>query len=344
MSDMCVALAGNPNVGKSTIFNALTGMRQHTGNWSGKTVDTARGTYRDGQGDIRLVDLPGTYSLFSLSPEERIAGEYVESGEADTTVVVCDASSLERNLILVLQVLSLTDRAVVCVNLMDEAKKRGVTVDITKLSEILGVTVVGTSASRREGLPELITAIRESVDRDSEPRFAFKGDETATEASRIAAECTTAPDETSVIRARRLDRIFTGRATGVPVMLLMLFGVLWLTVVGANKPSELLSNRLFYVGSLLRSFLCGLGAHEMVVGALVDGIYNTTAWVVGVMLPPMAIFFPLFTVLEDLGYLPRVAFNLDGVFRRCGSCGKQSLTMCLRQKSVRIKRQIREML
>lgn len=327
MGDLVVALAGNPNVGKSSVFNALTGMRQHTGNWSGKTVDTAEGSYRDRDGTIKLVDLPGTYSLFSLSPEERIAGEYIESAIADTTVIVCDASALERNLILALQVLSVTSRAVVCVNLMDEAEKRGITVDVSKLSELLGVAVVATSAKSGSGLSQLVFAIRESVNNDKNDRISVDSADFAYKASEIARACTSAPDGKRDEKARRVDRFLINPLTGVPVMLILLFGVLWLTVVGSNLPSKLLSNALFYIGALMRSFLLDMGVNTWVVSALVDGIYNTTAWVVGVMLPPMAIFFPLFTVLEDLGYLPRVAFNLDRAFCRCGSCGKQALTM-----------------
>ena len=330
MSEVKVALAGNPNVGKSTIFNALTGMHQHTGNWSGKTVDTAVGSYRDREGVIRFVDLPGTYSLYSLSPEERIAGEYIESDCADTTVVVCDASALERNLILVLQVLFVARRAVVCVNLIDEAEKRGIAVDVTKLSELLGVPVVATAAKSRHGLKNLISAIRTSANEDEIDRWERDPSDFAYKAGEIARACTSEPDRKKEERSRRIDRFLTGPITGIPIMLLLLFGVLWLTVAGANTPSELLSGALFHLGSVLRSFLLDVGVSTWLVGALIDGVYNTTAWVVGVMLPPMAIFFPLFTILEDLGYLPRVAFNLDGAFCRCGSCGKQSLTMCFR--------------
>ena len=147
-----VALAGNPNVGKSTLFNALTGMNQHTGNWSGKTVDTAEGIFLRSEGDIRLVDIPGTYSLMAHSPEEEIARNFICFGEADATVVVCDATALERNLILALQCIEVSRRVLVCVNLLDEAKRRGIEVDLAALSRELGVPVVGVVARKKRSL------------------------------------------------------------------------------------------------------------------------------------------------------------------------------------------------
>lgn len=334
MSDIKIALAGNPNVGKSTVFNALTGGRRHTGNWSGKTVDAACGVYSDADGTVTFIDLPGTYSLDSASPEEKIARDYIAAGEADTVVIVCDACCLARNLILAMQIKAITGRAALCVNLLDEAKKRGITVNTQKLSEMLGMPVVGTSAARGEGLDEMIKVCRRTAKLHSEPSQRQDAESCAFRAREIAEKCTSESAESATQRFRRLDRILTGRLTGIPVMLAMLFLILWITVVGANYPSELISRGLFAVGEALRSVLCAVRLPAPLIGALVDGVYMTTAWVVGVMLPPMAIFFPLFTVLEDLGYLPRVAFNLDGAFRMCGSCGKQSLTMCLHKKGV----------
>lgn len=327
MSVLTVALAGNPNVGKSTLFNALTGSHQHTGNWAGKTVDVARGVYKDGEGTLALIDLPGTYSLYSLSPEEGIAKEYIESGEADATLVVCDATCLERNLILVLQILAVTGRVCVCVNLLDEGKKNGVEVDIPRLSELLGVPVVGTSAGRGKGIGDAVAGAREAARGGRAPDPKEDTESIALRARTVAKECVRVHASPRPNRRERIDRILTGRVTGVPVMLCLLFFVLWLTAVGANFPSELLSNALFSFGGVLRGALAAIGAPEVLCGLLIDGVYTTTAWVVGVMLPPMAIFFPLFTLLEDLGYLPRLAFNLDGTFKKCGSCGKQALTM-----------------
>lgn len=327
MSALTVALAGNPNVGKSTLFNALTGLHQHTGNWAGKTVDVARGVYKDGEGTLTLVDLPGTYSLFSLSPEEGIAKEYIESGQADATLVVCDATCLERNLILALQILSVTGRVCLCVNLLDEARKKGIEVDLSRLSELLGVPVAGASAGKGKGVRDAVAAAREAARLSRAPDPREDAQSIALRARTVARECVRVRTSARPSRQERLDRILTGRVTGVPVMLCLLFFVLWLTAVGANVPSELLSNALFAFGDVLRGALTALGAPRVVCGLLIDGVYTTTAWVVGVMLPPMAIFFPLFTLLEDLGYLPRLAFNLDGTFRKCGSCGKQALTM-----------------
>ena len=323
-----VALAGNPNVGKSTLFNALTGLRQHTGNWAGKTVATARGEYSYGGREYQLVDLPGTYSLAAHSQEEAVARDYIESGQADGVVVVCDATCLERNLILVLQVLELTGKVLVCVNLMDEAKRLGIEVDLPALSRRLGVTVVGTAGARQDGLDDLKEAIARLVGEDAPAAQPERPPgERVTLAERYAAQVVRSQAADRLRRQRRLDRLLTSKATGIPLMLLLLGVVVWLTVAGANLPSALLTELFARLGGVLEGWLSA--APEWLRGLLLDGVYRVTAWVVAVMLPPMAIFFPLFTLLEDLGYLPRVAFVMDHAFQKARTCGKQCLTMCM---------------
>ena len=322
-----VALAGNPNVGKSTLFNALTGLRQHTGNWAGKTVATARGEYTFEGEEYQLVDLPGTYSLTAHSQEEAVARDYIKSGQADGVVVVCDATCLERNLILVLQVLELTGKVLVCVNLLDEAERLGVKVDLSALSEELGVPVVGTAAGRQEGLNDLKAAIARLVERDAPAASRREPQERVTLAERYAAQVVRSEKADRRRRQQKLDRLLTAKSTGIPIMLLLLGLVVWLTVAGANGPSALLTELFARLGNVLEGWLAN--APAWLSGMLLDGVYRVTAWVVAVMLPPMAIFFPLFTLLEDAGYLPRVAFNLDHFFQKAGAHGRQSLTMCM---------------
>lgn len=322
-----VALAGNPNVGKSTLFNALTKLRQHTGNWAGKTVATARGAYTYQGREYQVVDLPGTYSLAARSQEEAVARDYIESGQADGVVVVCDATCLERNLILVLQVMELTGKVLVCVNLLDEARRTGIEVDLPALSQRLGVTVVGTAAGRQEGLEELKEAIAGLVQGDAPAAPRREPQERVTLAERYAAQTVRSRRADRLRRQRRLDRLLTSKATGIPLMLLLFGLVVWLTVAGANGPSALLTALFARLGEVLEGWLAG--APAWLRGVLLDGVYRVTAWVTAVMLPPMAIFFPLFTLLEDLGYLPRVAFVMDHAFQKCRACGKQCLTMCM---------------
>lgn len=322
-----VALAGNPNVGKSTLFNALTKMRQHTGNWAGKTVATARGEYIFEGREYQLVDLPGTYSLAAHSQEEVVARDYIQSGQADGVVVVCDATCLERNLILVLQVLELTGRVLVCVNLMDEAERLGVEVDLPALSKRLGVPVVGTAGGRQDGLEELKAAIARLVSADAPAAPRREPQERVTLAERYAAQVVRSRRLDRQRRQQKLDRLLTSKSTGIPLMLLLFGLVVWLTVAGANGPSALLTALFARIGEALEGWLAD--APVWLRGVLLDGVYRVTAWVVAVMLPPMAIFFPLFTLLEDLGYLPRVAFVMDHAFQKCRTCGKQCLTMCM---------------
>ena len=338
-----IALVGNPNVGKSTVFNALTNLHQHTGNWPGTTVATARGVYTYHNRTYTLVDLPGTYSLQPGSAEEEVTRDYLLSGEADVTLVVADATCLERNLALVLQILEIAWPVVVCVNLLDEAAKKKIQVDLPALESLLGCPVLGAAARGGQGLEALRGALEKAASASPPRPQAWPeagcagcpgcGERRAAalmaRAAALAEQVVTMDRETAQRRDRALDRLLTSRATGIPVMLLLLGLVLWLTMVGANVPSEMLSRLLMGWQEPLRRIFQALGAPWWLEGALVDGVYRTVAWVVSVMLPPMAIFFPLFTLLEDAGYLPRVAFNLDHFFRRAGAHGRQSLTMCM---------------
>ena len=408
-----IALAGNPNTGKSTVFNALTGLRQHTGNWPGKTVTRAEGSFSFHDQRYRIIDLPGTYSLLSTSEDEEVARDFILFGQPDVTVIVVDASRLERNLSLALQILEITDKAVLCLNLMDEARRHHITIDTRTLSRDLGIPVVATSARTKEGIADLLFAIedvvsgkfqtkkqtyidlpKENAEAIAELQSALselnpdlpntrwlamrliEGDESVQKGVmagtfsaennpekqarvlRIADEYhkilgdtyrndlveAIYAEATKLINAsvstdfsarsfridRAIDRVVTHKIWGFPIMFLLLAGVLWITIIGANYPSQWLSD--LFVGWLYPLLKNGANALHFpwwLSGFLIDGVYLATTWVISVMLPPMAIFFPLFTLLEDFGYLPRVAFNLDKLFRTAGAHGKQALTMSM---------------
>ncbi len=412
-NDKLIALAGNPNVGKSTVFNSLTGMNQHTGNWPGKTVTNAQGKYHHKDRDFILVDLPGTYSLSANSVEEEIARDFICFGNPDTTVIVTDATCLERNLFLVLHTLEITNHIVLCVNLLDEAERKKIHVDLDELSRQLGIPVIGTSARNGKGLDRLMDAVYKAADEEDnysplsicydesieqaigivEPYvreilkdrinsrwvslkliddddtllnalhkyldFNLMSDsilvqkleqakELLNEASinqelfrdKIASKIVSFAEEicSKVVMIesdkyndtdRKIDRILTSKTFGIPIMIGLLGVVFWLTITGANYPSQILASFLFGIEDHLTDLFTQLGTPPWVHGVLVLGIYRTLAWVISVMLPPMAIFFPLFTLLEDLGYLPRVAFNLDNFFKKSCAHGKQALSMCM---------------
>lgn len=397
-----IALAGNPNTGKSTVFNYLTGLKQHTGNWPGKTVATARGSFNYNDRDFILIDLPGTYSIFALSQEELVARDFICFGEPDAVVVVCDATCLERNLNLLFQVMELTDNVILCINLIDEAKKKGITIDKDIIEKELGIPVVLTAARSGIGIDDLLKNLHESttfgfkkpikikysekienlieeyepivsqiapsinsrwlalrlidkdesifdslnkyldkdtVDKLTEIRDKLYIDEdiqsirdqfTKTNYDFAQIICNMAiTRKTSKDRDENIDRILTSKKFGLPIMLLLLGAILWITVQGSNYPSKLLSNLLFGFEPYLENILSAIYLPRWLNDMLVLGLYRTLAWVISVMLPPMAIFFPIFTLLEDLGYLPRVAFNLDHLFKKACAHGKQCLTMCM---------------
>lgn len=330
-----IALAGNPNVGKSTVFNELTGLRQHTGNWPGKTVACARGEFTRNGKTYTLVDLPGTYSLMAHSAEEEIARDFICEEHPDAVIIVCDATCLERNLNLALQIRQMTGRGILCVNLCDEARRKGIDVDFNMLSDLLRMPVVSCSASAKEGMEELAAAaVRMCETPCKNSALPLLPDEQAAvsfirEAEEISARAVSQNPGGKRRFDHRIDRLVTGPRTGILLMFLLLMGIFWLTITGSNYPSQLLSRLFFRLQDVLMDAAVAAGMPVLLREALILGIYRVLAWVVSVMLPPMAIFFPLFTILEDLGYLPRVAFNLDYLFKKCSACGKQALTMCI---------------
>ena len=412
-TDKIIALGGNPNVGKSTVFNELTGLKQHTGNWPGKTVANAQGYCTYKQNGYILIDLPGCYSLMAHSAEEEIARDFICFGEADAVIIVCDATCLERNLNLVLQTMEITSNVVVCVNLMDEAKKKNIKIDLDLLSEKLELPVIPTSARSKKGLNELMDAVSQVCKSfESRPCFKIKypdyienaisiiephlkdfyknelnfrwlslsligwddsmhgfitdnikddifSDENISgilknikedfENHGITDESVRDDIISSLVRCAeevcrdtvkyenknyrnkdvKIDKILSGRWTAFPIMIIALMGIFWITITGANYPSRLISDFLFWIEDKLLSFFILIGVPQFIYEMLVLGVYRVLAWVVSVMLPPMAIFFPLFTLLEDVGFLPRIAFNLDKCFKKCRACGKQALTMCM---------------
>ncbi len=337
--DFEIALAGNPNVGKSTVFNALTGLKQHTGNWSGKTVTNAIGYYKFREYTLKVVDLPGTYSLSSNSDEEVISNDYIESGSASCIIVVVDATNLERNLNYVLQLLSKTQKVVLCLNMYDEAKSKGISIDIDELSLQLGVPVVCTSATKGHGLNELKkssfdiasgkTKTYKTINLTKSDDYSLRIEQIYNQCTNICSSCIKSNNEEHSSNKNRIDKIMTNKITGLPIMLILLCLIFWITIVGANFISEYLSLLFNYIKGVLYSLFTTFNLNDVISDFLINGVFTTLSWVVAVMLPPMAIFFPLFSLLEDSGYLPRIAFNLDSCFYKVGAHGKQSLTMAM---------------
>lgn len=410
-ADKKITLAGNPNVGKSTLFNKLTGLKQHTGNWAGKTVGSAQGYYKSPKYHYILTDTPGTYSLTPHSAEEMVAGSFICFDKSDAVITVCDSSCLERNLCLVLQISEICENCAVCVNLMDEAERLGIHIDLPLLSKRLSMPVIPASASRKHGLelfksqldnivdkkqqnhikieypPEIETAIsflepfvkkvtkskinprwlslrllenQTDIINEAEEKLGINITDNETikknllvvieglEASGYDKQKLKDTIASTIVKTAhnimkgvikrtttnntkkdKLEKLLTGKYTAYPIMLLLLAVVFWITIWGANYPSALLSQLFEKLGNTLNTLLTKINTPSWLQGVLMDGAYKVSTWVIAVMLPPMAIFFPFFTILEDSGFLPRIAYNLDRPFKKCSACGKQALTMCM---------------
>lgn len=390
-------------------------MHQHTGNWPGKTVSNATGTFKYTNKDFMIVDIPGTYSLMSDSEEEEIARNYICFGNPDATVVVVDATSLERNLNLLFQIMEITDNVILCVNLLDEAKKKKINIDLKLLSKELGIPVIGTIARKKKTLDTLKKEIytlcsnskksftnfeinydkiiesainkiqtyllnkyslseklsrwisiklidgEKTILKDIEKNFSInifddiflknilnsikkEFDENDVQDSEIkdilisriikkseeiSKKVITYENKDYSKKDIKIDKILTSKLLGFPIMFLFLGIIFWLTIVGANYPSEFLFSIFGWLQNKLLIFASYINCPSWLSDMLILGVYQTLTWIISVMLPPMAIFFPLFTFLEDLGYLPRIAFNMDGLFRKCCCSGKQMITMCM---------------
>ena len=463
-AEYTIALAGNPNVGKSTIFNSLTGMHQHTGNWPGKTVANATGKMEYKDSIFKIVDIPGTYSIMSNSEEEEIARNYICFGNPDVTIIVLDATCLEKNLNLLFQIMEITKNIIVCVNLLDEAKKKKIKIDLKKLQEILGVPVVGTIAQKKKTLenlkeciynvakgkikckpnvvnynnyienqiaeliPKLKKEIKEeekekitenilrwislkiiegndkilnkietelkinlkdielsknltkktelkeekkkkdkkilklkkkekileeqkkyTINISSQKRLKQKQNEKNLEkqneetkqikdiiiesiihkSEEVSKKVCTYENEKYYNKQLKIDKILTSKKFGIPIMIIFLALIFWITIIGANYPSQILFKFFGWLQVKISEGLLYINSPLWIIDMLINGIYQTLTWVISVMLPPMAIFFPLFTFLEDLGYLPRIAFNMDGFFKKACCSGKQMITMCM---------------
>lgn len=331
-----VLLMGNPNVGKSTVFNELTGMHQHTGNWIGKTVDSAAGKFYYKYNNYKLIDLPGTYSLLPSSKEEKVAGDYLLKEKYDCVVVVIDSTMLQRNLMLFYQIFEITNKIVVMLNLCDEAKKRNIEIDRNILQNLLGVPVIKATARSGKGINELLEQIH-LISTNSEDYYSKKDyDLSALDIENIAHKAEfvneKAVKEAPSKKEKReefLDNIILGKYTSIPIMLLMFGLILWITIKLSNYPSEFLSKIFNDFETMLSGKMAQSGLSPILISLLIDGMLKVLLWVIAVMLPPMAIFFPLFAILEDFGILPRFAFNLDRPFEKCNACGKQALTTCM---------------
>ncbi len=400
-----IALIGNPNVGKSTIFNALTGLNQHTGNWPGKTVTSASGSYVYNKQKYTLIDLPGTYSLEASSKEEEVTRDFVCFDKHSLAVVVMDATMIERNLNLATQIIETNDNVIVCVNLMDEAKKRNIKIDLKKLQSILKVPVIGTNANDKKSLDKLIKLIEKTCNEQNQGEAIFKyeksieeviekmkltldkhkpnntnrffaikilennavfnnkiydylnfNDMIRKEVNNVKVNCNNYLKKQGIndyqdkmlclivkrnneiakivcnesnIKTPKIDKVLTSKIFGIPLMILFLGIILWLTISGANYPSSVLSKLLFNINDYISKFLIMVHTPTIIHDIIINGILKTLSWVIAVMLPPMAIFFPLFTLLEDSGFLPRIAFNLDKLFNKAKCHGKQALSMCM---------------